>query len=205
MNFIKEQYQLSFHFLKKHYLLFISMLLLFVLVIILCYIAFQDSSALYDLLSKITEMFASKDLIDVQGNISALGLIRSNILACSLSILLGLLPFLFLPLLALFANAFIIGIMVAALSMLNLTLTSFVAGLLPHGIFEIPAMILSFTLGIYLCKELTMNLLQKRKNTSIQPVFENVLRVYVTIIIPFLIIAGFIEAYLTPIIMNCFL
>lgn len=90
-----------------------------------------------------------------------------------------------------------------AVSSLNGTgLFSVFVGVIPHGIFEIPALILSMTLGIYLCKEIIVKLLGKRKEVKFSSVFSNITRIYIFIIFPFIILAGFIEAFITPILLH---
>jgi len=64
--------------------------------------------------------------------------------------------------------------------------------LLPHGIFELPALVLSLGLGL----KLGMFIFSKNKKKYLYENFENSLRVFVYVILPLLIIAGIIETSL---------
>ena len=64
--------------------------------------------------------------------------------------------------------------------------------LLPHGIFEIPALILSLGLGL----KLGFFIFTKNKKKYLKDNLINSLRVFVYIILPLLIIAAIIEASL---------
>ena len=64
--------------------------------------------------------------------------------------------------------------------------------LLPHGIFELPALFLSLGLGL----KLGTFIFQKNKLSCLRNYLRESLRVFVFIIIPLLIIAALIEGYL---------
>jgi len=68
--------------------------------------------------------------------------------------------------------------------------------ILPHGIFELPAVFISFGLGI----KLGMFIFQKKKLEFFKDYFMNSLRVFLLIILPLLIIAGIIEGILISLI-----
>ncbi|MBI2629699.1 stage II sporulation protein M [Candidatus Pacearchaeota archaeon] len=68
----------------------------------------------------------------------------------------------------------------------------FIFALLPHGIFEIPALIISLSLGL----RLGMFIFAKEKSKSLKYNLENSLRVFILIILPLLFIAGIIETLL---------
>lgn len=64
--------------------------------------------------------------------------------------------------------------------------------LLPHGIFEIPAIFISLGLGL----KLGMFVFEKNKIDSLKKYFKSSLKVFLFIILPLLIIAGIIEGLL---------
>lgn len=64
--------------------------------------------------------------------------------------------------------------------------------LLPHGIFELPAIFISLGIGL----KFGMFIFQKRKIDSFKEYFLNSLRVFLFVVIPLLIIAGIIEGSL---------
>ena len=95
-----------------------------------------------------------------------------------------------LPLLSTIANGYIIGFISSA--------TVQEAGfnslwrLFPHGIFELPAVFISFGLGI----KFGTFIFQKNKKEAFKEYLINCLRVFIMIIIPLLIIAAVIESSL---------
>ena len=106
----------------------------------------------------------------------------NNITASLLSMLYGLIPFLPLSALALGTNALMLGA-------------------LPHGIFELSALILSCALGLLICRTGTERILKK----SDTPFFRRVLdciRVFLTFSVPLLLVAALIETYVTPALLN---
>lgn len=64
--------------------------------------------------------------------------------------------------------------------------------ILPHGIFELPAVFISFGLGI----KLGMFIFQKKKLICLKDYLINSFKVFLLIILPLLIIAGIIEGIL---------
>ena len=77
----------------------------------------------------------------------------------------------------------------------------YVLGALPHGIFELSALILSCALGLLICRPGTERILKK----SDTPFFRRVLdciRVFLTFSVPLLLVAALIETYVTPALLN---
>lgn len=199
-NFFTNLHQAYQKELKKPFLIitavFFGSLVLFTLLFY-----FQKNLTL-NLMQLISKALSSKDLIDAQGNISALGLFKNNLQACTISILLGIIPFLFLNFFSLIINTVMVGIVAAANLMMGQGILFLLAALIPHGIFEIPAILLSVTLGFYLCKELVMKILGNRVHESFLTILKVIVSTYVAVIIPLLIVAALIEAYITPLVIQ---
>ena len=120
----------------------------------------------------------------------------NNITASLLSMLYGLIPFLPLSALALGTNALMLGAFAAIYQQQGIGL-----GVLPHGIFELSALILSCALGLLICRTGTERILKK----SDTPFFRRVLdciRVFLTFSVPLLLVAALIETYVTPALLN---
>jgi len=94
------------------------------------------------------------------------------------------------PVMATIANGFILGF-VASLSV-NAEGFFILWRIFPHGIFELPAIFISFGLGL----KLGSFIFQKKKFESFKIYFMNSLKVFLFIIIPLLIIAAIIEGSL---------
>ena len=138
----------------------------------------------------------------------------NNITASLLSMLYGLIPFLPLSALALGViyhplkwalaigtNALMLGAFAAIYQQQGIGLGVYVLGVLPHGIFELSALILSCALGLLICRTGTERILKK----SDTPFFRRVLdciRVFLTFSVPLLLVAALIETYVTPALLN---
>ena len=91
------------------------------------------------------------------------------------------------PVVATIANGFILGFVA---SMAVSSEGFFVLWrIFPHGIFELPAIFISFGLGL----KIGTFIFQKKKFESFKKYFMNSLKVFLFIIIPLLIIAAIIE------------
>ena len=125
----------------------------------------------------------------------------NNITASLLSMLYGLIPFLPLSALALGTNALMLGAFAAIYQQQGIGLGVYVLGVLPHGIFELSALILSCALGLLICRTGTERIFKK----SDTPFFRRVLdciRVFLTFSVPLLLVAALIETYVTPALLN---
>ena len=121
----------------------------------------------------------------------------NNVTASLLSMLYGLIPFVPLSALALGTNALLLGAFAALYQHHGIGLGVYFIGILPHGIFELPALILSCALGLLLCRTGTERILKK----SDTPFFRRVLdciRVFLSFVAPLLLVAALVEAYITP-------
>jgi len=128
-----------------------------------------------------------KNLIDQTKDLSTSELIifitSNNVKVAFFGIVLGIL-FGILPTLALIINGYVLGF-VAYRAILEGGIIV-LWRLLPHGIFEIPAILISTAIGI----KLGTDLRNLGKN------FKSAIRIFIFIILPLLIIAGIIEGML---------
>ena len=126
-----------------------------------------------------------------------LALFGNNVRASAVSILYGFIPFLYLTALALGTNALILGVFAAYYVNNGVSLLVYLAGILPHGIFELTALMLAFAGGFLLCRQITQYV---RSNTKgmMKPLMLNLLRVFILHILPLLAVAAVAEVYVTP-------
>ena len=150
------------------------------------------------------DMIDSSAVMDDAGNFSAVGLFFNNLRAMFMTVLYGFIPFLFLPALSLGINAVILGVMAAYYSNEGISLLAFFAGILPHGVFELPALILSLAAGLFLCQSINAYIRHNEKGVM-KPLLLNILRVVVLLVLPLLVIAAVMETYVTPALMQLFL
>ncbi len=203
MNQIRIQYGDAFHFYRHQvWRTFLIGFAVFVVVAAGAAILLQgrpDDTA--DFIRMINEMFEKKGL-EVNGQISAWRLLLNNLMASGLMVILGLVPFLFLPLIAMAENAFLIGVMFAGAGLMGVNWSDLALGLIPHGVFELPAVFLSVGLGAWLCGESVKKILGRNKERTYFFMLAEVSRFFVLVIIPLLIAAALVEAYVTPVVMR---
>ena len=140
-----------------------------------------------------------------EGGISFKELWLNNLFACVKTIAMGTLPLVYLPIIALLSNATVIGTVLgltAAETQISLT-NAILFMILPHGIFELPALFLSFGLGFYLCKWMTRRFFRKNLDDprTFNEVMNSIAKGYVLVVVPLLTVAALVECYVTPEIM----
>jgi stage II sporulation protein M len=122
-------------------------------------------------------------IIFINNAIKALGLVF-------LGILLGLPPLLFIGL-----NGFILGGLGSALESVN-GWRYVIAGFVPHGVIEIPVILLATALGLTLGMESLKWLVRRESRVKLQ--LSDCLKVYLRLILPGLAVAAVIEVFVTP-------
>lgn len=203
---IKEQYKKTFHFIGKDMRwIVLGTTVIFIALIVLTDLFFMKHT---DMMTQLLQEFQEtlKDIAP-DGTISAPLLFLNNLKACLIAMATGLIPFLFLPVLVLGVNAAVMGAVASMYRMAGMSVASmYLFGILPHGIFELPAILLSISMGLYLCYCLVKRICEGRYNRGIvKKALGNILRTLLTLIIPLLAVAAVIETYVTPILMNHFI
>lgn len=148
---------------------------------------------------------AESGVIDEEGQMSVFALLMNNWRAMLVSAAYGFLPFLFLPLISLLTNGVLLGMLAALFMAQGTSLLAYLAGILPHGIFEIPALVFSIACGVYLCRNMCRMVTNHPGKAPLLAVLEDLLRVMVMIVAPLTVAAAFVECYVTPVIMALFL
>ena len=174
----------------------------FLVLLVLAYIAgrlFPDIPV--SVISAFNEDIAGSGIVQEDGSFNVLALFTNNLRAMVLGVLYGFIPFLYLPALALGVNAAILGMLASLIDGQWLLLA---AGILPHGIFELPALFLSLAAGLCLCKNINVYI-RKNEKGVMKPLLLNILRVVVLLVLPLLVIAAVMETYVTPALMQLFL
>lgn len=118
-----------------------------------------------------------------------------NLLACAVSIFLGL-GLGIIPLLVIISNGYLLGVVSYEVVEKN-GLPYLVAGILPHGLIELPTVMLSTALGFRLGYLLAISLLGKKANLAGEIKISMIF--FLRWIIPLLFLAAFIETFITPI------
>ncbi len=131
-------------------------------------------------------------------SLDAATLFSHNLEACLLAVICGLVPFLFIPLWIFALNAVALGAAAGAALGGGMTWKMLLASLLPHGIIEIPAMMLAFALGCCLCMQLSRKIFRSKTAHPLSAIKHTVM-MFILFVLPMLLIAACIEAYLTPV------
>lgn len=173
----------------------------FLVLVVLSYIAgrlFPEIPAA--ILTYFNEVVADSGIVRDDGSFSALALFGNNLRAMVLSTLYGFIPFLYLPALSMGVNAILLGMVASSVNSQWLLLA---AGILPHGIFELPALCLSLAAGLCLCQNIN-RYIRKNEKGIMKPLLLNILRVTGLVVIPLLVVAAIMESYVTPAVMQLF-
>ncbi|MFC2003298.1 stage II sporulation protein M [Chloroflexota bacterium] len=105
-----------------------------------------------------------------------------------------------LPLLALIGNGVLLG-WISATVMETQSLGFLLAGILPHGIIELPAFIMGEAAALSFGSLAILSLFRKEKRNIMWPHFKQNLR-YLAIALALLLPAAFIEAFITPLLLR---
>jgi len=184
---LKEEYKNSWNYLKESKnFIYIIIAVFFVFVLIGFFIPAPDSLA--EQILKFIEELLEKTQEMSQGELIKF-IFFNNLQSSFYGMIFGVLLGIF-PVIAAIANGYLLGF-VSSISVEN---NGFLVlwRLLPHGIFELPAIFISLGLGL----KFGTFIFQKRKLESFKEYFFNSLKVFFLIIIPLLIIAGIIEGSL---------
>lgn len=140
-------------------------------------------------------------LMDEAGQFSAVGLFSNNFRAMLLGAMYGFIPFVYFPAFSLGVNGVLLGMLGAYYTHHNISLLVYLAGILPHGIFELPALVVSLACGLYLCKSVTQYV-RKNEKGIMRPLITNMAWLFLLVLVPLLAAAAVVEAYITPIVLN---
>ena len=200
---MKKQLRAIGAFWREEYGRFVGMTAAaFLVLIVLSYAAgrlFPDIPV--TVIGYFNEAIAGSGIVQDDGSFNVLALFTNNLRAMLLGVLYGFIPFLYLPALALGVNAAILGMLASLIDGQWLLLA---AGILPHGIFELPALFLSLAAGLCLCKNINVYI-RKNEKGIMKPLLLNILRVVVLLVVPLLVLAAVAETYVTPALMQLFM
>lgn len=200
---MKKQFRALGGFWREEYGRWVGMTAVaFLVLVVLSYIAgrlFPEIPAA--ILTYFNEVVADSGIVRDDGSFSALALFGNNLRAMVLSTLYGFIPFLYLPALSMGVNAILLGMVASSVNGQWLLLA---AGILPHGIFELPALCLSLAAGLCLCQNIN-RYIRKNEKGLMKPLLLNILRVTGLVVIPLLVVAAIMESYVTPAVMQLFM
>jgi len=143
------------------------------------------------------------DMRTFRESISAPFLFMNNARAVLLIFLAGLASFSVLGVLIYMINISLIGGLFGLFELLGVpALPLFIAGVLPHGIFEIPALMIGSAAMLYFGASLVTPQLGKSMGEVIIELLADWMKIFLGLVIPLLAIAAVIETYVTPAILT---
>ncbi len=184
-KYILRQYKVAFNYLKecKNYLLAVFLIFLFSGVFGFIFPVFL-SELIKEFIKSIIEKTAGLGTFEL-----IFFIIKNNITSAFFGILLGVALGIF-PILMAMLNGYVLGFV--ANSAGKTEGYRVLWQLLPHGMFEIPAIVISLGIGI----KIGMFIFAGRKKKQLAYDLTNGLKVFLLIVLPLLLIAGVIEGVL---------
>jgi stage II sporulation protein M len=186
VNFFKENYSKSWGYIKESKNFIWGVVILFCISVIIGFL-FQPPIVVNAILDYIKNILAKTEGMSSLRMI--LFIFTNNIQSGFMGLIYGFVLGIF-PVVATLANGYIVGYVSS--SAVSSSGAVSLLSLLPHGIFELPAIFISFGMGI----KFGTFIFHKKRIESFNKFFINSLRVFVFVVIPLLIIAAIIEGTL---------
>ncbi len=182
-----QEYKKSFEFLKesRNYVFFV--VALFFLISLVVFSDFQNeqiNEIVKEELKKLVEEFQGLNVFQTICKI-----FFNNATVSFFSILLGMFFGVF-TLVLILVNGYVIGFV--SRMAVDESGWKIIFTLIPHGIFELPAVFISFALGL----KIGMFFLDKNPWEKLKSNFKNSMRVFIFVVIPLLVVAAVIEGVL---------
>ncbi|MDP1547257.1 MAG: stage II sporulation protein M [Anaerolineales bacterium] len=139
------------------------------------------------------------DLAVLRGQINAPFLFFNNTRAVALMLLAGLFSFSVLGILIYMVNIALIGGLYAMLALLGMPAAEiYLAGVLPHGILEIPALLFGGAAVLYVGAGIVTPQVGKSMGEVVIELLADWAKIFIGLILPLLAAAALIETYVTP-------
>lgn len=138
-------------------------------------------------------------LAQINHHLSASFILVNNVRVTFLILLAGIVSFSVLGTVTYLFNVSLIGGVLGVFHLLGYSPAAlFVAGLLPHGIFEIPALMLSGAVVLRIGTMLVTPQMEKSMGQVLIELLADWAKIFLGVVIPLLAVAALIEAYVTP-------
>jgi len=206
---MKQFYREEWKWFKEKYLkIFILVLIVFISIALLSHlILVKNPEQAQKKLADLAKNLLKKIPLHASGFKLCFAIFVNNSKVSLLSILFGLIPFIFLPILSATANGFSVGVISSASYIKGFDFGFFLIALGPHGAFELPAILYAVSIGVYLSFQVSKRILFGPDNSD-EPfllLLKRIFKTWVGVIIPLLLVAAIIEAFVTPYLVKIFL
>ncbi len=141
----------------------------------------------------------SVGLVQAKQQLSASLILLNNLRATLVVFVGGLVSFSVLGVIAYLANVGLVGVVLGVFKLIGYSPGQlFAAGILPHGLFEIPALMLTSAAVLRMGAVLVTPQTGKSMGEVVLEVVADCAKIFIGLVIPLLIVAAFVEAYITP-------
>lgn len=141
----------------------------------------------------------SPDLQTLGRDISVTYLFRHNVRTMVIILILGIVSFSVLGMFIYLINAALIGGVLGVFQIIGLSpLNLFLYGILPHGIFELPALLLASATVLRLGIMLVTPQLGKSMGDIFIELLADWAKIFIGLVVPLLAVAAMVEVYVTP-------
>ena len=135
-------------------------------------------------------------------HLSAFFIFANNVRATLLVFLGGMISFSVLGMLVFLLNIGLVGGVLGIVKLMGYSpALLFAAGLLPHGVFEIPALVIASAIVLKIGAVLVTPQLGKSMGQIVLELLADWAKIFIGLVIPLLAVAAVIEAYVTPMIL----
>lgn len=158
-------------------------------------------AAAQKVVGELVNLLRNKHILGEKGWRLFAGIFINNAVSTLITVLLGVVPFLFLSLVNPVMNGGVIGLMAAVWKQAGLPMARFfLAGVAPHGVFELTAVIYATGLGLSLTLEIIRKILlpAPAESPSFPRLVLRALRSWALIVLPLLLAAAAVETFITP-------
>lgn len=204
-QFYKEEWK---GFKEKYLKIFIFVFVIFIIIALLSHVILvknpeQAQKKLIDL----TKNLLKKIPLHASGFRLCFAIFVNNSKVSLFSILFGLIPFIFLPILAAIANGFSTGVITSASYIKGYNFGFVLVAILPHGVFELPAILYAVSIGVNLSFQISKRILfgSESSDERFLLILKRIFKTWVSVIIPLLLVAAIMEAFVTPFLVKIFL
>ena len=152
-----------------------------------------------DLTEMVKDARDSAGLAEIDSHMSAVNIFANNLRATSLVFLSGLVTFSVLGIAAYLLNVGLVGGVLGVFGIIGYSpCLLFAAGLLPHGIFEIPALMLASATVLRIGAVLVTPQMGKSMGQILLELLADGAKVLLGVVLPLLMVAALVEAHVTP-------
>lgn len=132
--------------------------------------------------------------------------IFNNVLLSLIMVLIGLVPILVLPLFTTVMTFFAVGLVTAIFEQkIGKGFELLFFGILPHGLLELVAFVISSSIGIRLSYFVLKKLIMiKRKEVKLKTIVALSMKSYLAVVVPMMVVASILECFVSPYILKFF-